>query len=206
MSMSDTPQDTARYAEWARRLAADDASALRSLFEDTYEPLWRSVVRLVGDDAVARDLAQDAFVRVWDRRATLDPSLSLRALLFRTVRNLALNHLRDDQTRRQLLADPSAAAISARPRDPARADEQLEAAELAERLRSFINELPPRQREALVLSRFDGLSHQEIADAMGCAPRTVNNHLVRALEHLRTRLATLGTVVSAIVLSAGGLR
>lgn len=202
--MSDTTQDAARYAEWARRLAADDATALRALFEDTYEPLWRSVVRLVGDESIARDLAQDAFVRVWDRRATLDPSLSLRALLYRTVRNLALNQLRDDQTRRQLLADPSAAAIGARPRDPARADEQVEAAELADRLRAFIAELPPRQREALLLSRFDGLSHQEIADVMGCAPRTVNNHLVRALEHLRARLSTLGTVVSAVALSLGG--
>ncbi|HMS03168.1 MAG TPA: RNA polymerase sigma-70 factor [Gemmatimonadaceae bacterium] len=202
--MSDTTQDAARYAEWARRLAADDATALRALFEDTYEPLWRSVVRLVGDEAIARDLAQDAFVRVWDRRATLDPSLSLRALLYRTVRNLALNQLRDDQTRRQLLADPSAAAIAARPRDPARADAHVEAAELAERIRAYIAELPPRQREALVLSRFDGLSHQEIADVMGCAPRTVNNHLVRALEHLRARLASLGTVVSAVALSLGG--
>lgn len=202
--MTDTTQDAARYAAWARRLAADDATALRALFEDTYEPLWRSVVRLVGDESIARDLAQDAFVRVWDRRATLDPSLSLRALLYRTVRNLALNQLRDDQTRRQLLADPSAAAIGARPRDPARADEQVEAAELAERLRAFIAELPPRQREALLLSRFDGLSHQEIADVMGCAPRTVNNHLVRALEHLRARLSTLGTVVSAVALSLGG--
>jgi RNA polymerase sigma-70 factor (family 1) len=203
--MADTTPDTARYAEWARRMAADDADALRALFEDTYEALWRSVARLVGDEAVARDLAQDAFVRVWDRRASLDPALSLRALLYRTVRNLALNHLRDDQTRRQLLADPSAAGGAARPRTPVPADERVEAAELAERLRTFIAELPPRQREALLLSRFDGLSHQEIADVMGCAPRTVNNHLVRALEHLRARLATLGTVVSTVVLSLGSL-
>jgi RNA polymerase sigma-70 factor (ECF subfamily) len=203
MRMSDQAQDAERYAEWARRLAADDAEALRALFDATYEPLWRSVVRLVGDEAAARDLAQDAFVRVWDRRATLDPSLSLRALLYRTVRNLALNQLRDEQTRRHLLEDPGSAAIAARPRDPAGADQRLEASELAERLQQFIAELPPRQREALRLSRFDGLSHQEIADVMGCAPRTVNNHLVRALEQLRSRLSSIGTVVSALALLVG---
>jgi RNA polymerase sigma-70 factor (family 1) len=202
--MSDQTQDAERYAEWARRLAADDASALRALFDDTYEPLWRSVMRLVGDEAAARDLAQDAFVRVWDRRATLDPSLSLRALLYRTVRNLALNQLRDEQTRRHLLEDPGSAAIGARPRDPASADQQLEASELAERLQQFIAELPPRQQEALRLSRFDGLSHQEIADVMGCAPRTVNNHLVRALEQLRSRLSSIGTVVSGMLITAMG--
>jgi RNA polymerase sigma-70 factor (family 1) len=202
--MSDQTPDAERYAEWARRLAANDATALRALFDDTYEPLWRSVMRLVGDEAAARDLAQDAFVRVWDRRATLDPSLSLRALLYRTVRNLALNQLRDEQTRRHLLEDPGSAAISARPRDPATADQQLEASELAARLQQFIAELPPRQQEALRLSRFDGLSHQEIADVMGCAPRTVNNHLVRALEQLRSRLSSIGTVVSSVVLAALG--
>lgn len=201
--MSDQTPDPEQYADWARRLAADDATALRGLFDASYEPLWRSVMRLVGDDAVARDLAQDAFVRIWDRRHTLDPSLSLRALLYRTVRNLALNHLRDEQTRRHLLEDPESAAVSARPRGAAGADLQLEASELAERLNQFIAELPPRQREALRLSRFDGLSHQEIADVMGCAPRTVNNHLVRALEQLRSRLTTLGTLVASLLTFIG---
>jgi RNA polymerase sigma-70 factor (family 1) len=202
--MADQSQDAERYAEWARRLAADDAAALRALFDDTYEPLWRSVMRLVRDEATARDLAQDAFVRVWDRRAMLDPSLSLRALLYRTVRNLALNQLRDEQTRRHLLDDPGSAAIGARPRDPAAADQQLEASELAAHLQQFIAELPPRQQEALRLSRFDGLSHQEIAAVMGCAPRTVNNHLVRALEQLRARLTAIGTVVSGLLVVALG--
>ena len=203
--MSDQRPESEQYAEWARRLAANDATALRALFDAVYEPLWRSVMRLVGDDAAAQDLAQDAFVRIWDRRSTLDPSLSLRALLYRTVRNLALNQLRDEQTRRHLLEDPEAVGIAARPRTAASADKEMEASELAVRLRQFIAELPPRQREALRLSRFDGLSHQEIADVMGCAPRTVNNHLVRALEQLRARLSTIGTVVSSLIVSVGTL-
>ncbi len=201
--MSDQTPDSEQFAEWARRLAANDATAFRALFDATYEPLWRSVMRLVGDDAVARDLAQDAFVRIWDRRTTLDPSLSLRALLYRTVRNLALNQLRDEQTHRHLLEDPESAAIAARPRDAVSADMQLEASELATRLNQYIAELPPRQREALRLSRFDGLSHQEIAEVMGCAPRTVNNHLVRALEQLRARLTTLGTLVASLLSFTG---
>lgn len=200
--MADQKPEQAQYAEWARRMAADDATALRALFDSTYEPLWRSVVRLVGDEALARDLAQDAFVRIWDRRTTLDPALSLRALLYRTVRNLALNQLRDEQTRRHLLEDPESASVS-RPRRAPSALQQLEASELATRLQQFISELPPRQQEALRLSRFDGLSHQEIADVMGCAPRTVNNHLVRALEQLRTRLSTIGTVVSSMAIFLG---
>lgn len=196
--MADELQDATQFAEWSRRLAADDPSALRDLFDATYKPLVRFASRLVGDDAIARDLTQDAFVRIWDRRATLDPSLSLRALLYRTVRNLALNHLRDVNTRRLLLEDPSVREVSVTPRKLPQPDDKLYGDELAAHLELFISELPPRQKEALRLSRFDGLNHQEIAAVMGCAPRTVNNHLVRALDHLRTRLAELGTVVASV--------
>lgn len=200
--MSEQTPDREMYAELARRLAAGEVAALRDLFDSTYEALWRSVVGLLGDESAARDLAQEAFIRVWDRRSTLDPQLSLRALLYRTVRNLALNQLRDEQTRRHLLREPDTIELAS-PRRPATIQQELEASELADRLRQFIQELPPRQQEALRLSRFDGLSHQEIAEIMGCAPRTVNNHLVRALEQLRSRLSTIGTVVSSLVLSLG---
>ena len=53
----------------------------------------------------------------------------------------------------------------------------------------WIDELPPRRREAFRLSRFDGLSHDEIARVMALTPKTVNNHIVLALQTLRERLA-----------------
>jgi RNA polymerase sigma-70 factor (ECF subfamily) len=196
--------EQARYAGWAHRLATGDADALQELFQELYDPLWRSVMRMVGDEALARDFAQESFIRIWDRRDALDPSLSLKALLYRTVRNLALNALRDDQTRRVLLRDSGSAFRAVVPSAPVSAEAQISVRELAEQLQRCINELPPRQREALRLSRFDGLSHEEISQVMGCAPRTVNNHLVRALEQLRNRLAELGTIVTVLGLIAGG--
>jgi RNA polymerase sigma-70 factor (ECF subfamily) len=56
---------------------------------------------------------------------------------------------------------------------------------LDRRLRRWIDDLPDRQREALSLSRFEGLSHEAIAEIMDISPRTVNNHIVRALKSLR---------------------
>ena len=50
--------------------------------------------------------------------------------------------------------------------------------------------MPERRREAFRLSRYEGLSHEEIAPVMGLTPKTVNNHVVLALQHLRTRLRT----------------
>ena len=60
--------------------------------------------------------------------------------------------------------------------------------QLEQLLLDWIEEMPDRRREAFCLSRFDGLSHEEIAEAMDLAPKTVNNHIVLALQYLRKRL------------------
>ncbi len=179
---SPAPSDAAAFASWCRRLAAGDAAAFEELFRATHASLVHYAVTFTRDRPAARDLVQDAYVRIWERRAGLDPQRSLKALLFRTVRNLALNHARDHHTRRHLLDgyDPGLYREHA-------PDEHTAGADLGRRLDAWIGELPGRQREALVLSRFDGLSHDEIAEVMEVSPRTVNNHLVKALRHLRER-------------------
>jgi RNA polymerase sigma-70 factor (ECF subfamily) len=97
-----------------------------------------------------------------------------------------------------LLDDPAAVDSAAAPRATALPDVATEAAELQDRVAVLVTELLNRQREALLLSRVEGLSHAEVAAAMGCAPRTVNNHLVAALSTLRRRLAEVGTLVASL--------
>ncbi|TVR63183.1 MAG: RNA polymerase sigma-70 factor [Gemmatimonadales bacterium] len=169
---------------WFRRVVQSDPSAFESLFRATRESLVRYAFQITGDEAAAADMVQEAFLRFWQRRREHDPSGSVKALLFRTVRNLALNSVRDGKRRAQLLAEGYEPPARATP-DP---DETLAGQELAGRIRGWMEELPDRQREALTLSRFQGLSHEEIAEVMGVAPRTVNNHLVRALRTLRDRI------------------
>jgi RNA polymerase sigma-70 factor (ECF subfamily) len=59
---------------------------------------------------------------------------------------------------------------------------------LKRHLERWISEMPQRRREAFMLSRFEGLSHEEIASLMDLAPKTVNNHIVLALQHIRKKL------------------
>ncbi|MEL6769623.1 MAG: sigma-70 family RNA polymerase sigma factor [Bacteroidota bacterium] len=166
-----------------------DPRAFEAFFRATHGGLTRFADSLVRDSAVAADLVQEAYARLWERRADLDPTRSIKALVYRTVRNLAYNRARDRRTRADLLAEhtagtPLATGVSAAPLP----DAEAEAKALDARLQAWIADLPDRQREALTLSRFDGLSHAEIADVMGVSPRTVNNHLVQALRTLRDRL------------------
>lgn len=174
------PLDPDPYASWCRRLAASDPRAFEELFRATHGALVRYATTFTRDAASARDLVQDAYVRIWERRTALDPRRSLKALLYRTVRNLALNRVRDRQTRRDLLTDYEPDVYH----EPT-PDAHAEGRELRRHLEAWIADLPERQREALTLSRFDGLSHDEIADVMEVSPRTVNNHLVKALKYLR---------------------
>ncbi|MCU0633593.1 MAG: sigma-70 family RNA polymerase sigma factor [Gemmatimonadaceae bacterium] len=199
MPASLVSHDAAVWSGWSERLRRDDHDALRAVFDHAYAPLVRFAEGLVRDPGIAADFAQEAFVRLWEHRASIDPGQSLRAWLFRTVRNLALNHHRDGRTRERLLDDAGIEATAAVPRPFVAPDAALEAEELLERVRAGIASLPPRQREALELSRFQGLSHAEIADVMSCAPRTVNNHLVRALEALRQHLAPVGSFVTTLL-------
>lgn len=147
-----------------------------------HAPLVRFATGLGLGLADADDLAQEAFVRLWERRSSIDPSRSVRAWLYRTVRNLALNQFRDDRRHAERLAALPPPGPEPTP------DDVAEGRTLARRLDALVAELPDRQREALLLTRLDGLTHAEVADVMGVSARTVNNHLVRALRALRTGL------------------
>jgi RNA polymerase sigma-70 factor (ECF subfamily) len=129
---------------------------------------------------------QEAFARLWERRDMVDPDRSIKAYLYATTRNLALNHLRNTATRKTLLdqMDPTHDDASA-------PDEALRTDQMRLRLQGWIDELPARRREAFELSRFCDLSHAEVAQVMGLTVHTVEKHITEALRHLRDRLRTL---------------
>jgi len=181
--MSDDPP----FDEWCRRLKASDRSAYAELFEEMYDPLFRYVRSITQTPDAARDVTQDVFIRLWEVRDSLSTDQSLEAYLYRIARNRAYNHERNQRTRTEKEEDVRE-HTPAQPAPPTRPDAQADADQLEDRLWRWIGELTERQREALVLSRFDGLSHEEVGEVMDISPRTVNNHIVRALKHLRGRL------------------
>ena len=174
--MTAPPDDLAALAA---RVRDGDRAAFEAVFRRLHGPLVR-YARTLGEGA--EDAVQDAFLAVWHRRATLDPSRSLQSLLYTAVRNALLNRRRDAARRDELHETMDA------PDAPPTPDAEAAAALLGERLRGWLDELPERQREAFGLSRFDGLSYAEIAHVMACSVKTVENHVGRALTALRDRL------------------
>jgi RNA polymerase sigma-70 factor (ECF subfamily) len=178
-----TPAD---FATLCRRLKASDREAFERVFRTLHDAVFRYIRSLTTTSAVAADITQDVFVRLWEARDRLDPSRSLEAYVYRMARNRVYNHQRDQRTHAHKRAQMQAATAESEQRWLP--DTQLHADVLASNINEWIEHLPKRQREAFVLSRFNGLSHHEIASVMDVSPRTVNNHIVSALKTLRAHI------------------
>ena len=178
-------------------LRASDKEALAEVFRIYRDRLVYFARNMVKDDMTAHDLVQDVFVYLWKLRDKLDPSRPLKPYLYSMTRNRALRHIRDtknhDAKHDQIKAGWLGLASS-----PERPDEAFENAQVISQVRKWVTELPPRQHEALQLSRFHGLSHEEIAGVMDISPRTVNNHIVRALDYLQGRIRAYNLEQSAL--------
>lgn len=165
-------------------LADGDPRALQRLIDLYWAPLLRYAERMIGSADAAEDVVQRGFIRLWDGRHRWEAGSSPRRLLYTVVRHLALNELDSDRARSRRNRSPTLP-----PRTVATPAQLLDERELTHALEVALDALPPRRREALVLARFGDLSHAEIAEIMGVAPRTVTNHITLALAELELALA-----------------
>lgn len=165
------------------RIAAGDESALDELIEQFWVPLTSYSSRILDDMAAAEDVVQVVFVRVWQGRREWDPR-STAACLFRMTRNLSIDELRSRKARR----DREVRRTREFRRDPPTPDAALEEDEVAAAVDAAIQALPPRRREAFVLSHVQGLSYSEVAEVMCVSTKTVGNHISAALAELRRAL------------------
>lgn len=171
-----------RIRIWVQKITESDKKAFDKLFRCWYPRLVRFAFKYVQDKAAASDIVQNVFIKVWQKRETLDPKRSVKAYLYRAVRNRSLNYLRDHSRVTVGLESLGASDLKSEEKRNERGEDE----HLLALLKEWIQELPERQREAFELSRFDGLDHNEIAEVMEVSPNTVNNHIVAALKQLRS--------------------
>ena len=167
------------------KVRRSDVDAFRVLFE-YYQPIvFRSVLFRTHDCGVSHDVVQETFLRVWERRSTLQPDLSFLALLLRISGNLALDIARGQRTREKLkerIPPPT-------PSEGDNPEEAFRLTALQEQLERIIfDRLPERCRSVFLLSRIEGKSHREIADLLGISVRTVEHQISHALKVIKAKL------------------
>ncbi len=168
----------------ARAIQLGDEAAFEAVFRRWYEPLCHYACRLAdGDMDEAEDLVQQAFVKLWEYRAKLQVTWSLKAYLYKSVHNACLNRLRSRQVQSKYLD------FTAQQPDTMLTQPDDTTPELRERFQRALDSLPPQCRHVFELSRFEALKYREIADQLGISIKTVETQMGKALRVLRVQLA-----------------
>jgi RNA polymerase sigma-70 factor (ECF subfamily) len=173
-----------------RQVQLGDEVALGELMGRWELPVKRLVGRIVLNEREAEELAQEAFVRVWQQRQKFRAGAEFRPWLFAIAVNLARNRLRWWRRRPEVALEEWTQADETEATQETRSAgaEMLERGERATAVRDAVAALPRSLREALVLFEYEQLSHLEIATALGCTPKAVEARLYRAREKLRKSL------------------
>ena len=177
-------------AQLVRRTKAGDTKAFGTLVERYMRRAYYGALGLVGSADDAMDLSQEAFVRAFRARQTIDPDRPFYAWLYQIIRRLCFNHTRDRRTRRRgveaagdwLVGQAEARTSSMNP------ERALETAEAKRRVSAALEALSGRDREVLVLKEFEGLRYREIAELLGIPIGTVMSRLYSARRRLAAAL------------------
>jgi RNA polymerase sigma-70 factor, ECF subfamily len=175
-------------AELVQRLKAGDEKAFEELVGTYRERLYRVAWRILRDDESAEDATQEAFIKVYRHIARFQERSSLYTWMYRITMNIALNKLKRDRFRKMVpLGDMIREDKSPRS-DPAR---MTMGSEVVERVREAVETLPDKQRAVFTLKFYEGLSHKEIADVVGCSEGTSKANYFHAVRKLRKLLGDL---------------
>lgn len=175
---------------------AGNAAAFEELVLRYQDRLLTILEHLVGNHHQAEDLTQEVFLRVYRARKTYQPGAKFSTWLFRIAHHVALNALRDQGRRREVSLDrgpsPDLSGVSrtqleevAQASSGAIPARRLDRTELQQIVRSALDRLNDRQRLAVLLSKFEGMSYAEIAEVMGLSASAVKSLLSRARAALR---------------------
>lgn len=182
--------------DWMLRLQAGDADAFSVLVGKYRGPVIHFLYRMVHEPALAEELAQEVFLRVYRARKSYRPRAKFTTWLFRIATNVALNALRDGRQRRaretQLEnSDGTLATLTERADPGANVEQKMLETERREQIRQAVEALPEKQRLAVLLHKYQELDYAEIAEILGCSESALKSLLFRAYETLRVKLRPL---------------
>jgi RNA polymerase sigma-70 factor (ECF subfamily) len=181
-----------RDAELMLRVRDGDSASFALLLEKHRGPVIHFIVRMVTNQAVAEELAQEVFLRVYRSRGSYEPSAKFTTWLFRIATHLALNWIRDGKNEKgqeSLDADVQD-GISRQVADRQISIEQQMIRDVRLReVRRAIESLPEKQRAAVLMHKYEEMEYSQIAKVLACSESAVKSLLFRAYETLRSRLA-----------------
>jgi RNA polymerase sigma-70 factor (ECF subfamily) len=164
----------------------------QEIYHKHFNGLANYAYSVLQDKDAAKDVVQDVFLDLWNKRETLSITTSLEAYLVRAVKFKSIDFIRKDKTKQQYVAKMTPASIPFT-EDNSDGDEQT--ANRKKQLSYAIAQLPTKCRQVFLLSRVSGYTYKEIAEEMNISPKTVENQISRALKLLRQKLSDLMVLI-----------
>ncbi len=177
-------------------LTKGDERAYELIFKQFYRPLSLFANGFVQDIEVAKDIVQELFFQLFEKRSDISVHTNLKSFLYQSVKNRCLNHIKMNKLHEQhhsniiKMSDEESVDHS-----------EIERVELEDRIALLVEKLPTQTRRVFELSRYDGISNQEIADSLQISKRTVETHISLALKRLREGLADVVFLLGILVIN-----
>lgn len=153
-------------------------------FEETfklhYKALCNAANKILDDKDASEDVVQDVFLKLWAKKEDITIIQSIKSYLYRATINTSLNYLESNKKILRLQDTEITTAVNG--------GEELQHKELEIKINEAINLLPPKCKAIFVLSRYEGMKYQQIADHLDISIKTVENQMSKALQMLREQL------------------
>ena len=151
------------------------------IFNSWYNPIRNFIYYKTGDVQIAEDLAQDTFLKIWERKNDIKPE-TVKSLLYTIANNLFLNRLEHEKVAFKFVGSLNQNFTSAAP------DFELEMKEFDERLQKALADLDEKDRTTFLMNRIDDLTYTQIADILEISVKGVEKRMTKALAFLRKRI------------------
>lgn len=153
----------------------------RDFFEQFYDPIRNFIYFKSGDEALAEDIAQDTFIKLWENRKDIERK-TVKAYLYTIAGNLTINYLKRQQLKYKFV---NTAPVRTEKMNP---EFIAEMAEFQEQLQQVLAGIPEGSREVFLMNRIEDLKYREIAERLGISVKAVEKRMSKALQILREKL------------------
>lgn len=174
-----------------KRLKRSDKKAFDRLYRTHEEKLYAFAYKLTHSHEEAKEIVQYTFLKIWEKRSTIDEEKNFEAFLFTIARNKVYNKARK-RTYAHAYENYLKNKLSHRQNNGT--EESLQYHETWEIVQNAIEQLPPRRKEVFTMSRMNGLSNREIANLTDTSVSNIENHINKALKVLRVYLSNHGII------------
>jgi RNA polymerase sigma-70 factor (ECF subfamily) len=158
--------------------------AFEGLFKQYYAKLVVYACKYVSDVDIAREIVQEFFVRLYEKRQTINIDTSVKSYLFRSVYNCCINYINQKNIQNRHLRN-----IDLERTEEENLENEIHAIELQQRIFEVIDGLPAKCRMIFKMNRLEGLKNEEIAEQLNLSKRTVETQISKALKILRQKLS-----------------